>query len=852
MANSENYKLGRFQRNHYFYGKLMAVRDFEVEQSYINEKRHLMTRVINGSGIVCGLADAEVYAEEGKVKIKFESGGLAIDCRGREIVVPAGTEKEVFVRDAQTKVNLTTVEVAAYAYYLHLEYETVYGEPVNSASNPSSCEETCCPNRVVEDFSVIAYRVKPTAPAVLCPDLSGELGEETALERIKEWFRKQTSRLCSVEEESGVFLVALEAKGTISVDAGETEKYLSFVHNAKLFARLLECHLSDFENPHKTDAAQVGALESIDGVSNPGGDVDLAADASITVTPDIDARTITIGETHSARTDNPHGTTMEQLGALQSVDGVSNPGGNVDLAADGAITVTPDNNAKTITIGETHSVITDNPHKVTAKQTGAITGVGGTINPGGQIDLVGGGSIKIETSGRLPEIFICDTHSFETGNPHKAKHADLEEVLGIREISITNFQLMGQDKHVSINDAAKWDNAVYGINQLKPDGAGNINIEAGENIKIESVKNQVTIHATGTGDGGVTNHSQLKLDDGTNPHQTKAQDVGALSIHGGTITGALTVNALDGDYDQGLHVLGYGQTAKFQSPGDEVHLVLTTKEGDDNRVHFVNRPGGRAAIRTNANVVPKDALSVLKNGNVGLTTEAPTNKLSVVAERAVEAPIEGNQVAAGFYGSPSADGRPVVIVNRGNPGESLNTGKFVGFYSHGKEVGSISGDGSGSLSYLPFTGSHLAWSNTKLKPNMLVSMTGENKRLLEELPASEPIYGVTLTKTRNDKKILGIVFSTSEPHIMVAAVGNYNMWVADKGDDIEVGDLLISSDVPGHAEKDAREDEYSYVIGRAAENVKWEEVETFTKVGRKKIKYKLITVLFGFYEKRNR
>jgi len=58
-------------------------------------------------------------------------------------------------------------------------------------------------------------------------------------------------------------------------------------------------------------------------------------------------------DAHANRVDNPHNTTAAQVGALVSIDGVSNPGGNVDLVAGTGITITPDNTGKKITITAT-------------------------------------------------------------------------------------------------------------------------------------------------------------------------------------------------------------------------------------------------------------------------------------------------------------------------------------------------------------------------------------------------------------------------------------------------------------------------------------------------------------------
>lgn len=57
-------------------------------------------------------------------------------------------------------------------------------------------------------------------------------------------------------------------------------------------------------------------LVSIDGVTSAGGNIDLIPTDSITITPDDANNRIRIGEGHSALKGNPHGLTMEHLGAI--------------------------------------------------------------------------------------------------------------------------------------------------------------------------------------------------------------------------------------------------------------------------------------------------------------------------------------------------------------------------------------------------------------------------------------------------------------------------------------------------------------------------------------------------------
>jgi hypothetical protein len=53
---------------------------------------------------------------------------------------------------------------------------------------------------------------------------------------------------------------------------------------------------------------------------------------------------------HVSSTNNPHNTTAAQVGAITGIGGVSNPGGNIGITGAAGITITPDNAARTITI----------------------------------------------------------------------------------------------------------------------------------------------------------------------------------------------------------------------------------------------------------------------------------------------------------------------------------------------------------------------------------------------------------------------------------------------------------------------------------------------------------------------
>jgi len=70
-------------RNRYYYGKLLDVFHFDLEQKYFNNKRWLLNRIISGYGVVCGLN--VTLGEDGQSVVV--TPGIAIDKCGHEVVV---------------------------------------------------------------------------------------------------------------------------------------------------------------------------------------------------------------------------------------------------------------------------------------------------------------------------------------------------------------------------------------------------------------------------------------------------------------------------------------------------------------------------------------------------------------------------------------------------------------------------------------------------------------------------------------------------------------------------------------------------------------------------------------------
>lgn len=119
------------ERNRYFYGKLLTVRDFEVEQNYSRRKSQLLSRLSLGAGVVCGLG---VSASDDSTLL-IESG-MALDYQGRMIVIEEPLLRKLPMLEGHESLS------GAESAYLCLRYDETDMEPVNAVgANPGEQEQ---------------------------------------------------------------------------------------------------------------------------------------------------------------------------------------------------------------------------------------------------------------------------------------------------------------------------------------------------------------------------------------------------------------------------------------------------------------------------------------------------------------------------------------------------------------------------------------------------------------------------------------------------------------------------------------------------------------------------------------
>ena len=176
-----------------------------------------------------------------------------------------------------------------------------------------------------------------------------------------------------------------------------------------------------------------------------------------------------------------------------------------------------------------------------------------------------------------------------------------------------------------------------------------------------------------------------------------------------------------------------------------------------------------------------------------------------------------------------------------------NNGTIIEFGNAGIVAGSISVSGI-TVSYNAFTGSHYIDLKKETEVGMLLELNGKNE-VLANANNGEIIYGTKIASTENSPNIIGSYFGKEDfnkdksPKLAMA-VGNGSMWVVDNGEDLKIGDYLISSSVKGHAVADNGKYDVAHIIARVAEPVNWKK-ESKEING---VKHKLVSVFFESFD----
>ncbi|MBC7187920.1 MAG: tail fiber domain-containing protein [Calditrichaeota bacterium] len=366
---------------------------------------------------------------------------------------------------------------------------------------------------------------------------------------------------------------------------------------------------------------QPDVVSKVAGVANDGGNIDLIGQNAITIAPDTVAKRITIGESHSSRTDNPHGTTAAQTGALVSVAGVSNPGGNINLVPGANIAIAADDAANTITISAAAAAGNTLDQAYDQGGPGAgrtITADAGAVNVEGPDGLRVVGKVGIGTRADTPLSASLQVYSMGLVRAPSAALFEGDSI-GVESVA--------RGAHVQRR---------YGLKGFAWDGsprAGNVNIGVygGAESDTEIIDAECNYGVYGFARGARTNIGIY------------GQATAGSALYAGFFRGDVEVTrALRVGFDPQLYpppssplmVAGtiHSTAGGFKFPDGTVQTTAATGTGGNtlDQAYDQGGPGAGRTITADAGAVHiagPDGLTV--NGNVGIGLTNPGAKLHV-------------------------------------------------------------------------------------------------------------------------------------------------------------------------------------------------------------------------------
>jgi len=219
-----------FERNNYFYGKQFTVRDLVQEQSYLNDKRHLVNRMVLGWGVVCGL---DVYWDQHKRRLVVKPG-MALDCCGHEITV---CEDQYFsLDDNDDDCRHDEKPKPPGTYVLCLEYYECEAEPIDLPAVGCDSKGKTEFNRIRDGFKLKLKRwddacAKEPPPKVSCQSDSkhpadGEVKAPNChTEDVHHYLCRKLKKCCPECEDCDCVILATVTIEATPVPPGKGDQY---------------------------------------------------------------------------------------------------------------------------------------------------------------------------------------------------------------------------------------------------------------------------------------------------------------------------------------------------------------------------------------------------------------------------------------------------------------------------------------------------------------------------------------------------------------------------------------------------------------------------------------------------
>jgi hypothetical protein len=228
------------RRNNYFYGKLMDVWHFQMEQAYLNDKRWLMNRLGLGFGVLCGLQVAGT-SDGSRVRV---GPGVAVDRFGREIVVPAETQP-VDPRQPTDDCGQPAGDpiTGAATVTLCLSYLECEADPTPAHVVDCDARDGCMPGTVQERYRLQIRAGTPDAPGLLADEQCAAIFPDDPPEDLdrRGVMCEQLGGACAVPTDACVPLATIELAADGTMGAIDACTFRPVVYSNAMLLDLLLC-----------------------------------------------------------------------------------------------------------------------------------------------------------------------------------------------------------------------------------------------------------------------------------------------------------------------------------------------------------------------------------------------------------------------------------------------------------------------------------------------------------------------------------------------------------------------------------------------------------------------------------